>query len=394
MLNRNKIIAGTLAVSAIMGTVSSQLVYAEENTNEDSVYEAKDNNGITWSYRDIEEDETIGILGTDDVKSYMEIPDTLDGKKVLAVYGIVKNSADTDKLKTVTKVKLADSVLHVDSSAFEGFTNLTDIEMPIDVDYIGDEKYVFQSCPNVKINGNANPGNYKNFKSGWNSVGNYKYYLNSDGKLQIGWMDLNGKKYYFYRNGQMASGLLILGYNTTYYLDQTQGSNFGNLVTGWAKIDGCWYYFNTGDKNEKEKGLMQTGWQQINGSMYHFNSSGRMDTGLTSIGGDSTYYYFDDSNSSSKGIMKTGWQEINGSWYYFARKGDSGTEGQIEMGWQYIDGSWYYLNKIGDPGQHGIMRTGWQKIDGTWYYFYDSGSMAHDVWIGGYYLNSDGAWVG
>lgn len=37
---------------------------------------------------------------------------------------------------------------------------------------------------------------------------------------------------------------------------------------------------------------------------------------------------------------------------------------------------------------------GWNNINGNWYYFYDrNGYMAHDTFIDGYYLNSDGAWT-
>lgn len=37
--------------------------------------------------------------------------------------------------------------------------------------------------------------------------------------------------------------------------------------------------------------------------------------------------------------------------------------------------------------------TGWRSINGNWYYFYSNGYMAHDCWIGDYYLNSQGAWT-
>lgn len=37
--------------------------------------------------------------------------------------------------------------------------------------------------------------------------------------------------------------------------------------------------------------------------------------------------------------------------------------------------------------------TGWHSIDGNWYYFYGNGYMAHDCWIGNYYVNSQGAWT-
>ncbi|WP_294402384.1 cell wall-binding protein [uncultured Clostridium sp.] len=48
-------------------------------------------------------------------------------------------------------------------------------------------------------------------------------------------------------------------------------------------------------------------------------------------------------------------------------------------GWWYTEGnSW---------------ATGWRNINGNWYYFYSDGYMAHDCWIGNYYLNSSGAWT-
>ena len=48
-------------------------------------------------------------------------------------------------------------------------------------------------------------------------------------------------------------------------------------------------------------------------------------------------------------------------------------------GWWYTEGnSW---------------ATGWRQIDGNWYYFYSNGYMAHDCYIGDYYLNNNGAWV-
>ncbi|WP_160686894.1 cell wall-binding protein [Clostridium sp. C2-6-12] len=48
-------------------------------------------------------------------------------------------------------------------------------------------------------------------------------------------------------------------------------------------------------------------------------------------------------------------------------------------GWWYTEGNSY--------------ATGWRQIEGKWYYFYSDGYMAHDEWIGDYYLGSSGAWT-
>ena len=48
-------------------------------------------------------------------------------------------------------------------------------------------------------------------------------------------------------------------------------------------------------------------------------------------------------------------------------------------GWWYTEGS--------------SWATGWKYIDENWYYFHSDGYMAHNCWIGNYYLNSNGAWT-
>ena len=52
---------------------------------------------------------------------------------------------------------------------------------------------------------------------------------------------------------------------------------------------------------------------------------------------------------------------------------------QDGTGWWYTEGNSY--------------ATGWRIIDGKWYYFHTNGYMAHDCWIGEYYINSNGIWA-
>lgn len=94
---------------------------------------------------------------------------------------------------------------------------------------------------------------------------------------------------------------------------------------------------------------------------------------------------------SETGYMVTNaWKDINGSWYYFDANGAKHT------GWLYNGGLWYYLNN------DGRMATGWFRDmnSGKWYFLYPSGygkpsgSMAVSTSIGGYWINSNGVWVG
>lgn len=55
------------------------------------------------------------------------------------------------------------------------------------------------------------------------------------------------------------------------------------------------------------------------------------------------------------------------------------------VGWKQFNGVYYYMD------YDGFMLTGWQNIGPKWYYLYPSGAMAHDTWIGNYYVGHDGA---
>lgn len=54
--------------------------------------------------------------------------------------------------------------------------------------------------------------------------------------------------------------------------------------------------------------------------------------------------------------------------------------------WKEDSAGWWYANGSS-------WDTGWNYIDGNWYYFNSDGYMAHDCYIGDYYLNSKGAWT-
>lgn len=125
-------------------------------------------------------------------------------------------------------------------------------------------------------------------------------------------------------------------------------------IVGWSLENGKWYY-------SKEGYERSTGWIYDN----TYNS----------------WFYL-----SNDGSMKTGWIYDNSynSWFYL------NSNGTMRTGWfyDYSYNSWFYLNP------NGTMKTGWLcDTNGKWYYLYGNGFMAHNTWIGSYYVNSSGAWV-
>lgn len=117
------------------------------------------------------------------------------------------------------------------------------------------------------------------------------------------------------------------------------------------------------------------------------------------------------STSSSSSSGSAGWSKTGENYWTYHRP-----DGSLIYGWVKDKGSWYYL----DPNYGGQMAYGgWLQIDGKWYCFAQSGfmysntwirfyysskpyyyylkadgSMAHDEWVGEFYVNSKGEWIG
>lgn len=160
---------------------------------------------------------------------------------------------------------------------------------------------------------------------------------------------------------------------------------------GWVQNDdtSAWYYYD----DEVVKG-----WNRIDGNWYYFNYPGGSMTWDNTIHG----FYLDH---SGKMVDGTGWLQdgITGDWYYFSG-------GEAAPGWLQYDGNWYYIDNCGrmvtgwfkdSKGDwyylksDGTMATGWVEYDddGYWYYCYPGGSMAKDTMVDGYYVNDHGQWT-
>lgn len=107
---------------------------------------------------------------------------------------------------------------------------------------------------------------------------------------------------------------------------------------------------------------------------------------------------------SSGGYATNTWEKIDGKWYFFKINGYMDAGGYRDGCWLNGDGSWdtRYSGGKWASNSTGYWYTDssgwyptkqWLQIDGSWYYFKDSGYMAVNEWVDGYYLGEDGAWV-
>lgn len=117
--------------------------------------------------------------------------------------------------------------------------------------------------------------------------------------------------------------------------------------------EGKWRNYLEGSRYEKEDGTFLTGgWQLIKG----------------------TWYLFDDN-----GYRQTGWQTKDGGRYYLDESG------KMAVGWFVYQDNWYYADKSG------AVLSGWVMVSpGKYYYLNEDGTMAHDMTVDGYWLDSSG----
>ena len=72
---------------------------------------------------------------------------------------------------------------------------------------------------------------------------------------------------------------------------------------------------------------------------------------------------------------------------YYLNTVDNSLLGAMFTGWIKRDDKTYFADSNGE------IVTGWCQIDGNWHYFYpDSGEMASNTSINGFYVDTDGIW--
>ncbi|MGN0158202.1 MAG: hypothetical protein ACI39W_03525 [Brotaphodocola sp.] len=118
------------------------------------------------------------------------------------------------------------------------------------------------------------------------------------------------------------------------------GVNYGfnqqaYMITGWAKFDGSWYYF------DPATGAQTSGWQFVDNVWYYLNPSNgnAMQTGFVKIGNN--IFYLDEN-----GAMKTGTFSADGFTYFAEtsgaiRRNTLETEGSITIRYDEEGRQWY-----------------------------------------------------
>ena len=133
----------------------------------------------------------------------------------------------------------------------------------------------------------------------------------------------------------------------------------GSKLSGWRKVGGYWYYFDS--SNGKAAAI---GWTQMNSRWYYFNTDGKMAVGEKQI--DGTWYYFYPDNlyqASDIGFMAYN-EFINGRWY----ESNGARKEGVTYSWKNDGNGWWYE---GSDGWYPSNESYW--IDGKQRHFGGNG---------------------
>ncbi|SCW30663.1 Putative cell wall binding repeat-containing protein [Ruminococcaceae bacterium YRB3002] len=235
-------------------------------------------------------------------------------------------------------------------------------------------------------------------KDTWKQIGSYWYFFDEEGKMaRDSWWSLDDNPgdgidrkywYHFDKSGHMNTNRWIedIYRNEQGQIVQRDWSfvdRSGKAVTGWNKIGGVWYYFDTyaymccNELAKDTKGdlyyfdsngrYIRNKWKQVDGDWFYFGSNGIAYKGWHKISGK--WYYFDD----EIGFMYRGWQDIGEKVYCFDNSGAMVTGWyRYELGdGEYV---WLYASSGGE-----LYRNRWLKSNGVWYYFRDNCTMVSGV---------------
>ncbi len=213
---------------------------------------------------------------------------------------------------------------------------------------IGSNKYAINENGAI-YNYNADSGSWKKYGS------NYRYF-DKNGVMQTGWLTVGDEKYYLNTTtGLRTIGLTEVDGKTYYFVEK---NNAGYMYkSGWKKFGSKYRYFSS-------NGVMKTGWLTVGKKKYYLDkSTGYRTVGLKKISGK-TYYFVEKNNAGY--MYKSGWKKFGSKYRYFS------SNGVMKTGWLKVDGKYYYLNK-----STGYRTVGLKKISGKTYYFVEKNKAAY-----------------
>ena len=123
------------------------------------------------------------------------------------------------------------------------------------------------------------------------------------------------------------------------------------------------------------------------GKWYEYSDGTYENSGFKKIENE-TYYF------TSNGYVKTGWLSVNNNWYFFKNSGCMVTSNWAGSYYMDSDGKMktnsftpdgYYVN-----GNGVYLRNQWFINNGNYYFVNAYGKVLKNVWVGAYYLGSDG----
>lgn len=131
-------------------------------------------------------------------------------------------------------------------------------------------------------------------------------------------------------------------------------------VSGWAKENGSWYYY------ENDGTLRKNAWIKANGTYYYLGADGRIVTKGWAV--YKNQYFFVGADGK---VVYSQWVTYDGKYYYIDRVG-----APVVSDWVKSGGKYYYLDASGNP-----VVNGWVKYRGSYYYMNANGNPVTNDWV-------------
>ncbi|MBR0086420.1 MAG: hypothetical protein IJL98_01625 [Lachnospiraceae bacterium] len=191
-------------------------------------------------------------------------------------------------------------------------------------------------------------------KDGWLKVGSEYVFINNGMVVRSNTLKIGNYEYAFDSEGYMMRDSLF-SYYADYYTYKI--AYFGSdgkraYYTGWKKLNGYWYYFDSSS-------CVTYGFALIDGKQYYFNYE--MADSWALISGH-LYDFGSDGVLTGQNTTQNGWVNKGGLWFYFR-------DGYAASGVQTVDGKVYAFGSS-------MIRNATFYNNGAYYFFGSDGVLA------------------